>query len=113
MGFHLPKGGESESVHYLSRREDYKPVTGRLNIHVSPANETCDTDKFVWSFNDEYAGQPWTSALHLDRRNKHVHVRGEQDHWKSALSDGVLPRAMKRECYCFRGECQSEAAVTA
>lgn len=112
-GISSPKRGESEPVHYLSRPEDYKPVTGRLRIHVSPANETCDTDKFAWSFNDEYAGQPRTSALHLYRRNKHVHVQGEQDHRRSALSDDVLPRAMKRECYCFRGDCQSEAAVTA
>lgn len=34
----------------------------QVNVHVSPANKTCDTDKSVCSFNDEYAGQPWRWA---------------------------------------------------
>lgn len=61
-GTSSPKRGESEPVHYLSCPQDYKPATGRLDVHVSPANETCDTDKSVCSFNDEYAGQPWRWA---------------------------------------------------
>lgn len=56
--------GESELVYYLSLAEDCKPGTGRLNAHVSPADETCDTDKSVGSFNGEHAGHPcWWADL--------------------------------------------------
>lgn len=56
--------GESELVYYLSLAEDYEPGIGRLNGHVSPADEMCDTDKSVCSFNGEHTGHPcWWADL--------------------------------------------------
>lgn len=55
---------ESELVHYLSLAVDYKPGTVRLNVHVSPADETCDIDKSDCSFSGEHAGHPcWWADL--------------------------------------------------
>lgn len=54
-----------------------------------------------------------TSALHLHRLNKHVRVRGRRGHWESAPSDDNLAQAIKWERWLFRGDCESEAAVTA
>lgn len=51
------------------------------------------------------------SALHLHRLNKHVPVRGDWEHWESALSDGALAQATTKPERCLlRGDCQCKAA---
>lgn len=79
----ISQRGESEPVHYLPCPEDYKLATGvsaQLMRHVTPTNPSAALTTSI----PGSRGGGRTCVLHLYRLNKHVHVRGEQDHWKGA-----------------------------